>query len=312
MKKFLSRFLIFCIILYLLGLGVDWCLSRPFKKLESSPFGNWNDIYQKEMKNDILIMGTSRAYVQINPRILDSILQMSSYNLGCNGRTVDSQIEKYKIYRHRQKYKPQLILYELYPGSLDTSNGYEKIQYLPYLQDPYIWWQTRKTDHFSFADCFIPCWRYLDYKEDLRSVYKKDYFYKQAQHTLYKGFVDYDKPWDGSALAKIDTIHYLKNPNILKQFEAFLDDCHKEHIQVVFVLAPYYIEATKKIYDLDGMFKMYQDLADKHNCLMLNYFDDTLCYDTAYFYNATHLNRTGATLFSIQLAEDVKGVVVGH
>ena len=305
MKKFLKHILLFSAIMFALGCGLDYFITRPFKNLESSPFANWNDIYQKELNSDVLIMGTSRAYVQFNPKIIDSILQVSSYNLGCNGRAVDAQITKYRIYRHEQKQKPKLILYELYPGSMDTSNGYERIQYIPYLRKPYLWWLTHETEKFSWADGFVPCWRYLNYKDNILPIRNGKSFYCQTDNKLYKGFIDYEKPWDGSKLAKMDTIFYHKNPEIIKQFEKFLDDCQKENIKVVFVFTPYYIEATRKIFDLEGMYEMYQNLADKHDCLILDYFNDELAYDTVHFYNATHLNREGATIFSKKLAHDI-------
>lgn len=39
--------------------------------------------------------------------------------------------------------------------------------------------------------------------------------------------------------------------------------------------------------------------------LFLDYTNDPICYDTAYFYNAMHLNARGANLFTEKLAHDI-------
>ncbi len=305
MKKFLTRLFIFLAILYVLALCADMLITRPFKHLEASPFGNWNDIYNQRIDADVLIMGSSRAFVQFNPRILDSILKVNSYNLGTNGRAVETQIVKYDVYRHEGNRKPALILYEIYSGSLDTSNGYDRVQFIPYLKDPYLWNRIRKVDHFTWADGFVPCWRYRKYKNEIRAVHNGTSYYAQPGNALYKGFIDYDKPWDGSRYAGMDTIPYKRMPSSIKEMEQFLEGCRQEQIRVVFVIAPFYIGATRKIDDLEGMHRLFHQIADPYGAPILDYTYDPLCYDTAYFYNATHLNRTGATLFTIKLAHDL-------
>ncbi len=58
------------------------------------------------------------------------------------------------------------------------------------------------------------------------------------------------------------------------------------------------------------MCAMYLNLASKYNVPILDYTHDSICYDTAYFYNAQHLNRKGAEKFSLQLAHDLKAIGV--
>ncbi len=305
MKKFLLRLTLFISILLVLALVADVAITRQFRKLESSPFANWNDIYSGGIHSDILIMGSSRAYVQFNPRIIDSVLHTNSYNLGMNGRSIASQVAKYHVYRHEGNAKPRLVLYELYQGSLDTSNCFDRIQFVPYLHDLYLWKQTRPIDHFSLTDAIVPCWRYRKYKGYIAEIIQDKSFYQRSDQTLYKGFQDFDKPWDGSKFANIDTIHYGKQPESIEALKLFLHECRTENIPVVFVIAPFYIGATEKIDDLAGMYRLFHEIADPYGAPILDYTYHPLSYDTAYFYNASHLNRTGATIFSTQLAHDL-------
>lgn len=139
MKQFLRKILIFTLILFILATAFDILLtSKAFRK-RSSPLATWNDIFQKNIDADLLIMGSSRAYVQFNPAVFDTILHTNSYNLGMNGRAADSQILKYKVFRHQGNKKPKLILYEVSHTTMQVSNGYEQFQFLPYLHNLYLW-----------------------------------------------------------------------------------------------------------------------------------------------------------------------------
>ena len=305
MKKFLSMVLLFLGLLCLLAWGMDFLITRQFKKMDASPFANWNDIYNADIDADILIMGSSRAYVQFNPHVLDSVLKVNSYNLGMDGRAVESQVIKYHVYRREQQKKPQLILFEVYQGTMDISNGYQRIQFVPYLTDAYLWQQTHKMEDFSWADMVIPCWRYRNYIQDIKEIINGTSYYCRPEQKAYKGFCDYDKPWDGSMLARIDTIIYSREPEAIAEVERFLGECQREQIQVAFVIAPYHIGVTRKIEDLDGWYSMISAIAEPFDVPILDYTYDSLSYDTTYFYNASHLNREGAALFTKKLAHDL-------
>ena len=110
-------------------------------------------------------------------------------------------------------------------------------------------------------------------------------------------------------LNKMKVVYYDREPKAIQLFEHYLAKCKKEKIQVIFVSAPVYIAATRKIYDLEGMKRMYSDIASKYNIKILDYTSDSICYNKSFFSNATHLNKFGAKLFSIKLAFDLKNIL---
>ena len=79
---------------------------------------------------------------------------------------------------------------------------------------------------------------------------------------------------------------------------------------MVFVYAPVYFGAREKMVNEVEMFAMYDSIAKKFDIPILDYNDISLCYDTAYFYNATHLNRVGAELFTTKLAHDIDSLEI--
>ena len=304
MKQFLRKILIFTLILFILATAFDILLtSKAFRK-RSSPLATWNDIFQKNIDADLLIMGSSRAYVQFNPAVFDTILHTNSYNLGINGRSADSQILKYKVFRHQGNKKPKLILYEVSHTTMQVSNGYEQFQFLPYLHNLYLWKLCSKQEGFSFADCVLPSWRFLGQQEFVKELLFASE--NGAYDTpLYKGFRGNNKKWDGSGLRQQETISYGKDTAIICQFRDFLAECRRDSIQVVLVTSPFYIEGTQKMKDPSGMHNMFADLAADFDIPFLDYTYYELSYDTTYFYNTMHLNTIGANLFSKKLAQDL-------
>ena len=90
MKKFLRQTLFFAFGLLLLAVAFDVLLTAKVLRSRTSPFATWNDLYQRNIEADVLVMGSSRAFVQFNPAIFDTVLHTNSYNLGMNGRAADS------------------------------------------------------------------------------------------------------------------------------------------------------------------------------------------------------------------------------
>ncbi|MCQ2280774.1 MAG: hypothetical protein MJZ49_08260 [Bacteroidales bacterium] len=309
MKKFLKLTVLFFAVLFLLALSLDVFITHRLHQLKSSPFANWNDIYQTDIQSDAVILGSSRAYVQFSPRILDSLLQINSYNLGANGRSVETQITKYKVFRQHQQ-KPKLILYEVHAGTMKPSNNYDRIQFTPYLYDSYLWNLVHEKEGFTWADRFVPCWRYLDYQQTIQTILRRKSYYDNPEQFVYKGFVSYDKKWDGTELAKRESITWDRDTACIRMFDEFLAQCKAENVQVVLVLAPYYIGATEKVKGMREMRKMYEKLGQKYGFPLLDYTYDELSQDTMYFYNANHLNRKGVTLFCSKLARDLDSLGV--
>lgn len=304
MKKFLKQTAIFALILLAMATVFDVVLTTRALRLKTSPYATWNDIYHQNIDADVLIMGSSRAYVQFNPAVIDTVLHTNSYNLGMNGRAADSQMLKYKVFRHCGNKKPKLIIYEVSHGTMQKSNGYERFQFVPYLHDLYLWKLCHRQEKFSFADALLPCWRFLGQQ---KLVFKL--LFKSAENNydvpLYKGFRGFNKKWDGKGLRKQSSVSYEKDPVIISQFRDFLEECRRDSIQVVLVTSPFYIDGTRKMKDSAGMHDMFAKIASDCDVPLLDYTYDELSYDTTYFYNTMHLNKKGADIFSKKVALDV-------
>ncbi len=83
------------------------------------------------MSSDVIIQGNSRAVHHIDPKILDSVLYIDSYNLGMDGCSFNLQYARFKIFEKYNK-KPKLIIQSV--GVLSRTTVLPP-HFLPYIQE---------------------------------------------------------------------------------------------------------------------------------------------------------------------------------
>lgn len=301
MKRFLQVILIVLSVLIIVSIPFDYAFSNYLTHSKARKYVGWNDIIYDSVNADLLVLGSSRAWVQYDTHIMDSILSTNSYNLGIDGSALNRQMLKYRIYEHYQKQHPKAVIINVdYMSTLGNTIGYEREQFFPYLlNNQFTREEMRETEPFSFGELYLPMFRY--YK---RSVYST-FLENNEDTTLYKGYEGKEKDWDGSKYLEIDTWHFKRNEIVEKDFDLFIKHLKEQNIEVIFVYAPVYIGLTYKVDNLPEFYKTFQSYSNKYQIPMLDYTYYYLSYDTTYFYNATHLNKTGAELFTTKLCHDL-------
>ena len=303
MKKFLYKTTLFLVICLVVLGAIDGIFSRCLQKSNYSSIEGWFDLMHGKIDSDIIVSGSSRAYVMVSPSILDSILGVSTYNLGIDGSPINRQAMKYEMFKARHNRKPKLILQNIDLFAMTYRVGYDNQQYLPYFgnrtfRESAIF----SAEPFSFADKYLPLYRYRKYPGLFRYITSAT-----KPRRLYKGFYAVgERTWDGALFNQIEKITFNIDERTVAMFEHYLEDVRADSIKMVFVYAPIYIGLTQKISNLEEMYAYFQQLADKYNTPILDYNYSYLSYDTLYFYNAMHLNEFGTKLFSDTLAKDIK------
>ena len=297
MREYLSKVAVFAIVLYIVLFLVDYAYSALIRTSNWRPVEAWEDVVEGNVHADVIALGSSRGWVQIDPRIIDSVLCVNSYNLGIDGSEINRQVQKYEIFRKRNP-KPRLIIQNIDVWSLGYTIGYEKEQFFPFLWDRDIRKTFYRTEPFTWGEKYIPFFRYHGMNPML--------FFHRSPRTLYKGYQGQVGVWNGEAFEQQETIIFHVNDTTLRMFDSFLDQAEEDSVKVVFVYAPLFSGATEKISNRDLMYETYRKLADKHSIPVLDYTDMWICRDTAYFYNAMHLNKTGAEIYTDSLANDLK------
>lgn len=297
MKRFLKNILILSIALLGLLVVEDAATTYAFHKKTTRKYVVWNDIVHNNINADLIILGNSRAWCQYSPQILDSVLGTTSYNIGIDGSCFNRQLARYELYRHYIPNAPKYIIQNVEFFTLGHTEGYEREQFMPYLIYPYFRERICQIEPFSFGELYIPMYRYY-----VNNVYDE---YTKYDFPVVKGYLGEDNKWDGSKLNETEPYIQEVDTNSLKMFIDYIEGLQEENIKLILVFAPIYKDGLSKVLDLEEIHGLYYDLANKYNLPILDYANCWLSQDTTYFYNATHLNKQGAELFSTKLAHDI-------
>lgn len=312
MKPFVRKFLYIILPIIPLMFLLDAFLSHNLKHCYSSYQGEmqvWDDIYSGRIKDDCFIYGSSRSWVHIDPLVIEDVTGVTGYNMGMDGQKMELQ-----LFRHEQlmKYahKPKYIIFSLDLTSLTKREGlYLKEQFLPYmLWNKEVKDATSSFQGFSAYDYEIPLWRYAgDFKSigfALASAYKP-----KANPVRVKGYRGSHEKWNNDferARASMESYKVDIDTTAVRLFKDFIHYCKKEDIKLIFVITPQYIEGQNFVENKAEVMSLYDKWSKEYDIPYFEYLSDSICYDSNYFYNATHMNITGSQLFSRKMANDLK------
>ena len=311
MKQFMVRLVLFLLapipFLYLLNHIVD----SGLRKSRYFYYSEWNDLFDGKINADMLVMGSSRAWVQVSPKILDSTLHLNSYNLGLDASCFEMQYERLKLYLAHNK-KPRYIIQEV--GFITTMVRFPDLpgtqQFLPYLNDPAVWQmiKSHKTT-LNFTDRYFPMYKYNnEYVVIAEGL--KSYFGKGVKGEKYKGYQGSEKMWDSSFYTyKLANPHGVPSPldsDAVAIFKDYLNFCRANDIKVIMVFPPVFYQALNYINNYRDFVALYDQLSASYHIPFYNYMNDSLCYTRDNFYNSQHMNRKAAELFTERLAERIR------
>jgi len=311
MKKFIKIFLLFLIPVLVLSYPIDIYLSKNLKK-SNDLFGEyevWNDIYNKKINAEMLIYGSSRAWVDINPKILKDSIQLTTYNLGMDGHNFWLQYLRHLEYLKYNK-KPKHILLAVDFNSLQKREDlYLYGQFLPYmLWNKNIYDFTKSYNGFDFFDYNIPLMRYAGNSSEIKRAIGLSVKSDEIKPYRTKGYKGVKKSWSKDldvAKSKMEKYKIEVDSASVNLFDKFLNECATNNIKVSLVYTPEHVEGQRFVKNKDDVTNIYEKFAKKYNLIYLDYSSDLMCNNKTYFYNATHLNKEGSELFTKKLASDL-------
>lgn len=310
MKNFLLKLSVFLLPIVILSFPLDYVVTHGLKKTRYKDFAEWNDIFEGRINADIIISGSSLAWIQISPRILDDKLRCNSYNLGMDGSSFNSQYYRYLAYEKYNR-KPKIIIQTLDQGTLKKSAAlYNYQQFLPYLDEPSVSDAVFGYQNgISKKDKIIPFEKYIG-EYDLAAVGISEFFdIKKFSNEKYKGYRGREAASNYTGIEKALESGKKVTINVddasIKLFETFLKYCKESGIKLFLIHTPIYTLNQSVIANYREIILIYKNLAEKYDTPILNYSDNPISYRKDLFYDGVHLNKQGSELFSEVLADDL-------
>ena len=312
MKRFIIKAIAFFTILLGLAWGLDYIISKGLLEMEDYRFMSWSEMQKGDINADIVIMGNSRGFSHFEPWTIDSICNTTSYCLGLGGYSITVQDLKYHYYRLYNK-KPKYIIQQVDYYTLRNDSAphqHESEQYLPMIYDSRIHDEFLRVGYTNL-DIYCPLYRYWGYQMVIKNGLLEFLGVKHYVRNPSRRGHHYEKgEWDGSELARMDTIHAQFNLKGKAYFEQYMRERAEEGIKVILVNSPTYIGANNKTTGLDKVNTYFDSIAFVYNTVYWNYNEGyEMCSDTANFCVSVHMNPQATHQFSIDFANDLKAYI---
>ena len=312
MKRFIIKAIAFFTILLGLAWGLDYIISKGLLEMEDYRFMSWSEMQKGDINADIVIMGNSRGFSHFEPWTIDSICNTTSYCLGLGGYSITVQDLKYHYYRLYNK-KPKYIIQQVDYYTLRNDSAphqHESEQYLPMIYDSRIHDEFLRVGYTNL-DIYCPLYRYWGYQMVIKNGLLEFLGVKHYVRDPSRRGHHYEKgEWDGSELARMDTIHAQFNLKGKAYFEQYMRERAEEGIKVILVNSPTYIGANNKTTGLDKVNTYFDSIASVYNTVYWNYNEGyEMCSDTANFCVSVHMNPQATHQFSIDFANDLNAYI---
>ncbi len=315
MKKFILKIVVFIIPIIVLSYGMDVYLSINLRKsnlFARQEYPIWNAVLEGNLNADILIHGSSRAWVHFDPEILEDTLQLSAYNLGVDGHTFNMQQLRHQLALKYNK-KPKMVIYSVDATTLQKGNFFNSEQILPYmLWDKGFKAFTSNYSSYSYLDYNLPLLRYYGKTKAISTAFKMSFKFQNIEEQRVKGYQGQERIWNTDfekAKKRMKNYEVVIDYDLKQRFDNYLKECKTNNIEVVLVYAPIYIEGQEFIENIDVIKNTYATFAEAYNFKFFDFTNDDICYDKAYFYNARHMNKMGSELFTKKLATKIKSEI---
>jgi len=313
MKKFLRNTALFLLPLLALMYPLDYLLSKSLAKSGSAAEGEisvWTDIYDGDINANVAVYGSSRASMHFDTKILSDGLCTPAYNFGITGHNFWTQYYRHTQYLKHNK-KPRYILLSMDPFSMIKKVPRDNIsQFLPYsLFNTDMAAYTIGKKEFSAWDYYVPLVRYVGQYQSVGIALQNMTGKESAKPLRYKGYEARDEQWNSDFVKAQELLGSYKvtvDPEMRRLLQRFVAECQEQNIKLIIVNTPQYYESRKFTQNSDAVMQELKSFANQQGIPFLDYSDSPLCYNKAYFFNATHLNKTGAELFTKQLVSDLK------
>lgn len=313
MKKFFLKSIFLLIIpLGIISYIIQFKIDTKLAKSNLSNYKDWNNIIESKINADLIIQGSSRAWVHISPYSIDTAFKLNSYNIGIDGFDFIMQYHRFRLYMEHNK-KPEYILQIIDPFTLSKRKDlYMPEQFIPYLHDSIIRKAVMFYDGLRYADLYFPFLKYYHTSQTRELITQSLTNDTSRTYRKYKGFIPMDRNWDSDfrSFKKANLKGFRTNPdkNSQKFFEEFLKYCRENEIKLILVFPPEYTEAQQLMINRDSVFNLISSYAAEFKFPFIDYSSHPICNDTTLFYNSQHLNIKGVEAFNKVLISDLKSL----
>lgn len=291
MKQFLKNSALFVLFTMLIICLLQALVSFRINNKAVTGYDNWDAT--KNVNADLVLLGSSRCWAQLDPAFFEDQFKVKTINIGINGHSELSAILlRLKNYLAKNK-APQFAILSfdplVTPGSFE--NNYNFTNKDNYARFAFL---TSKENlelvnyfKFTYPERYIPLYALFKYQLVENCVTMKD------KDLFKEGFELNDNEWDTLKYPISDIMkkHFVNNSQInqLKvQLQLLKSLCKTNNIRLLCLQTPVY----KSLYD-KTVFDRSKAICKSVNIPLVDVSSGKIQDSIGNFYNSTHLNKKG-------------------
>lgn len=248
---------------------------------------------------NIMIFGSSVANAQFSPLEIEQCTGLSAYNMGWDGvffTQYNGIIKEYLTYQKECKViviacdfdnlgKNELITRpDLFYAYLNNNFVYESLHDI----QPALIERARYIPGYKFTLLKWPYYSHL--------------LYSSHDKKRYLGYIHRQLPWEVKDSTTRVTARF--NAEVYEKLKVTVGLIKQQGIKIVLVIPPVYKTGYKLITNAEEIKAYYRKLQTP-GIYFLDYTSDTICLNRDNFYNFSHMNANGASVFSEKFAADL-------
>lgn len=299
MKKLLFSFIFiiigYCVVDRLGGMTMWWVNQHTNDK-----WGPKIKYLVNEVREDVVLIGTSRCNFHYVPSIISDTLNMSVYNGGIDAS--DNIFSHYIILNHiLSHYIPKIICLEVMENDYtQQKDPYTSIAFFA----PYLGLNSKADSVFmESGSYYLYCFSHL-YRYNSKAVSNiTGLTYKKTQTD--NGYFPAPSPLVFPQKLEEETASSEIDNKKIAYIQRFINLCRENSLKLIFVVSPRYTIVNSNHYDTIKKIAQENDIPfmDYHTTgLFLNH--------PEYFQDKAHLWDKGARLYSMIFARDLKRILM--
>jgi hypothetical protein len=305
MKYFKSLIIVsfFCILILAI---LYRFYKNGYERFYSFEYDHLNEIIKGKENYDILFLGSSRTYYQVNPKIIDSVTKLNSYNAGLPGANIleCNLVLQCYLYSHRP---PKMVVVDIAENAFAIKKRpfWNPTIYYPFLNNPIVFDALKPYEHVYLLK-YLPFLRFVEADDMTKQNSFLGYFQRKSVENkdFFKGYLSFGS--DTITLPfrrKYPNISFAIEPKGVASLEKIATVCRNNNIKLVFTFAPVY-DAKNSILNPD-FFPTIEKVCSHYNIPLWNYKNHSIWNNHKLFVEELHLNPTGVNLYSTILAQNI-------
>ena len=299
---FFLKLLLLTGIVFLIDFSIGNLLRHFYFKQQSGTQYRTTYSFEKT-REDILIFGSSRATHHYIPDVFEKELGQSAYNVGKDGEVI---FYHYCVLQSvLKRYTPKMIVLDFHNSDLQKDErGYDRLSILlPYYKT--------HPEVRAIADLKSPfekwklCSSIYPFNSSIFSIAVGNAQFNKNRREEQKGYLPIYKVWNSPIEPDPEEAEKGVDSVKSKLFESFIKDCVDRKIKLFVVKSPTYVKQI----GTDPYVAEAKKITAQYNVPFWDYSNDSVFIvdNGKYFSDRSHMNNTGAQLFTTTLIKRIIG-----